>query len=174
MKTINSLLLALLLLVSCHQTNQPQLKDPKKNAQVSACINQATAERILGQSAKLTKSTSERTAEAMVYKCTYTALAPDPKSNRQVNLYYHFEVYNDAATASKAYRGVLNSNADIAGVKTLERFGDEASFYSDNENFCMVIARKGNNMLRIKLNKLTAKSSPDELQKVAKIIIDNA
>lgn len=174
MKPIYSLLFALFILASCQQTSQSQSATSKNNGQVSACINQATAERILGQTAKLTKSTSERTSEAMVYKCTYTALTPDPKSNRQVNLYYHFDVYNDVATASKAYRGVLSSNADMPGVKTLENFGDEASFHSDNENFCMIIARKGNKMLRIKLNKLTVKSSPDELQKVAKIIIDNA
>lgn len=174
MKPIYSLLLALLLFASCQQTGQSQSATSKNKVQVSACINQATAERILGQSAKLTQSTSERKPEAMVYRCTYTALTPDPKSNRQVNLYYHFEVYNDIAEASKAYRGILNSNGDMPSLKTLENFGDEAWIDSDNENFCMIVARKGNKMLRIKLNKLTVKSSPTELQKVAKIIIDNA
>ena len=158
---------------SCQQASQSQTSATKP-AQVSACINKSTAEKIMGQSAKLTQNSTERKPMLMSYKCTYTALQPDAKSNRPIALYYQFDAYDTEAEASKTYKGILESNRQMEGLKILEGFGDEAYSHSDKQNFCMVIARKGSKLLRIKLNKLTEKSSVAELERIAKIVINNS
>ncbi|HSZ86981.1 MAG TPA: hypothetical protein VK787_13190 [Puia sp.] len=133
----------------------------KKN---NICIAQTDAEKILGQPAQLTQNSSEVKNGIDQQKCTYTANA---KENKISNLYFMFEKYNNAKSAHKAYQNILSQNANMQELKRIENIGDEAFIHTDDANFLMIICRKENKMLRLKVNKLTSTTSIDEMKKTA-------
>ena len=51
--------------------------------------------------------------------------------------------------------------------------GDEALQHSDNENFNMIIVRKGNKIVRLKVNKITGLTSAAALLATAEKITDS-
>ena len=53
------------------------------------------------------------------------------------------------------------------GIKTLKNMGDEAYFHTDNQNFYFIMARKGNRMIRMKVNKVTSKTSLEQFYAAA-------
>lgn len=78
-----------------------------------------------------------------------------------------FESYKDESAANKKFDEMYSGNASMPGFEKLEKYGDEAFYHSDDKNFGLIIARKGNEMIRIKVNKTTAKYSKKELLKTA-------
>jgi hypothetical protein len=130
------------------------------------CLIQSDAERILGQPAQPTERSSVQEGSIVKHKCIYRATSPDPKTGRPSNLYYILELYSDAASAHKAYTGMLTANTRMPAQSTIDNMGDEAWLHSDGENFHLLMFRKGNKMVRIKINKVTPATSLDELQNV--------
>ena len=129
------------------------------------------AEKILGQAVKLSDSSFEKKDDLLRYKCTYTALSNDIKTNRTVNLYYLVEQYSNIALAQKAFATIISGNSNMQGQKQLTNLGDEAFIHTDAENFCLIMVRQKDKILRMKINKLTALASLEELKKVTKKII---
>ena len=83
------------------------------------------------------------------------------------------EQYSKELAAKNAYNGIKVANQNHEGVKTLQNIGDEAYFHSDNENFYFILVRKGKLMFRIKVNKITSKTSLDKFHQVSKRIADS-
>lgn len=132
------------------------------------CLSQSEAEKILGQPALLKERTSGTKEGRSEYKCAYMATAPDPKTNVTGNIYYVLEEYNTTVAAASAYMNIVQANRHIPGQTTLKGIGDEAYLHTDDKNFAMIICRKGNKMLRIKINKLTSMTSQEELLRFVK------
>lgn len=153
------------------QQNLNSANQEKETATTNACLAQAEAEKILGQTATLTENSSENKNGITRFGCTYTATATDTKTNKTGNLYYLLEAYKNAEAAEKAYSDILKANENMPGLKELNEMGDQAFFHTDDENFALIISRKKNKMLRIKVNKLTSKTSLDELRNISKAII---
>ncbi|GAB3219749.1 hypothetical protein [Spirosoma arcticum] len=129
------------------------------------------AERILGESCQLKESVSSLENGGHKYKSTYTANSTDEKIYKRVALNFIFESYGAEIDAKKTFETFKESNQSYAGFEILANLGDEAFFHSDNKNFYLVIARKGNEMIRLKVNKITAKTSLTELKKIASDVI---
>ncbi|MEW6469779.1 MAG: hypothetical protein AB1458_12685, partial [Bacteroidota bacterium] len=129
------------------------------------------AEKTLGQPCQLSDSSTQRTATALLYKCSYKA--DTTVKGKTGNIYLMIERYDKQADAQQKYSSIKKSNADHQGVKTLSGLGDEAYFHSDEENFCFIMARKGNYVLTMKVNKLTALTSVSEFNSIAKRIASN-
>jgi len=135
-------------------------------------LTKVDAEKILGQRATLTDSMSTNKNNVEAYQCTYTADEIDTHTGKLGAVYFMLERYKDPATAKERYHSFKTSNQNSVGFKIINDIGDEAWFHTDDENFCLIIVRKNDKMLRMKVNKLTSKTSPDAFTQIAKVITD--
>jgi hypothetical protein len=124
------------------------------------------AQRILGETCHLKESGNEEKIGGHRYKSTHIG-----NSSSNHALYFIFESYEDELTAKKIFEDFKNSNHSLEDFEMINNLGDEAFFHTDKANFGLVIARKGNEMVRLKVNKLNANISISELKKVAADII---
>jgi hypothetical protein len=86
---------------------------------------------------------------------------------------YVLEEFQNADSSRKAYANILAQNENMLGSKKFNEIGDQAFLHTDNENFLMIISRKDNKILRLKVNRrLTSMTSLNELQNVSKAIIE--
>lgn len=125
------------------------------------------AERIMGEGMYLSDSSTTPQSEAWVYQSVFSATA---KRDSKADVYYMFEQYSDSLTAHKVYAAIKKSN-EKNGIETLQGMGDEAYYHTDGTNFCFLLVRKGNKMVRMKVNKLTEKTSREIFLEVGKRII---
>ena len=124
------------------------------------------AERILGETCELKESGNESKNGVHKYKSTHIG-----QSSANHALYFIFESYENELSAKKTFEDFRLSNQSLRGFETIENIGNEAFFHTDKENFGLIIARKGNEIIRLKVNKLNGKTSISELKKVAADII---
>jgi len=125
------------------------------------------ARNILGQPVKLVENTDTSTGDVLKYKSTYTTLKSDGLSGLTSNLYYAFERYSDTTYAKKIYSDLVQQNKNMPGLNIMPELGDEGFYHSDNQNFQLVIFRKNNQLVRLKVNKITNTTSREALQKTA-------
>ncbi|MDI9879085.1 hypothetical protein [Flectobacillus longus] len=133
-------------------------------------ITQQEATRILGESCELTESTSASKNGGHEYKCKFLTKSSTVDSPQRA-LYFMFESYANDAEAIKMFSEFQKSNQHQSGYEILSSVGEEAFFHSDGKNFCLVIVRKKNEMIRLKVNKFSEKTSITELKAVANDII---
>lgn len=69
------------------------------------------------------------------------------------------EQYGTISSSKNACTSIKEANEKHEGVKVLDGLGDEAYFHSDGQNFYFVLLRKEKKMFRIKLNKITNKTT---------------
>ena len=134
-------------------------------------LTKRDAERILGQTVKLTMAKKEKKDDVVKISITYTGLENEAGSNRQVNLHYSLTKYTDLGLATKAYALILKNNMGMPGQTLIKELGDEALYHSDDKNFSLIIVRKNENLLLIKINKQTKKFAKDELLKITEGIV---
>ncbi len=130
----------------------------------------ADAAKILGEPAQLTDSSTVVNENVATYKCAFFAKSPDEKTGKTGAVYFMFEQYNYIASAAKEYASIKKSNENHQGVRVLQNLGDEAYFHSDEKNFYFILVRKAGKMFRIKVNKITSKTSVDSFNETAKKI----
>lgn len=124
------------------------------------------AERILGETCELKESGNETKNGGHKYKSTHIG-----NSSANHALYFIFESYESELSADKTFDDFKESNQSFQGFENIENIGNEAFFHTDKENFGLIIAREGNEIIRLKVNKLNTKTSISELKKVAADII---
>ncbi len=179
MKTITCFLLTVsATFFACHQpVNKVNIQQSlnltnqeKETAKSYSCLAQTDAEKVLGQTAKLTESSSENKNGVTKFRCTYTANTIDSKTNKTGNLYYLLEEFENADSSEKTYSDILKQNENTPGLKKINNIGDQAFLHTDNENFLIIISREDNKILRLKVNKVTSMTSLNELQNISKTI----
>jgi hypothetical protein len=138
----------------------------KRCAASYECLAQADAERILGLPAKETEHASKEKNGVTQFSCTYTAV--DNATNKTSNLYYLYEQYKSPESAHAAYEGLVSANASMPGQTKIDSIGDETWLHTDRGNFDLVMCRKKNHMVRIKINKITSKTSLQALLQFVK------
>jgi len=151
------LLLAVLSLALSGFKKGSEFVTGKGNEASHECLPQADAERILGLPAKETEHASKEKDGVAQFSCTYTAV--DKTENKTSNLYYVYEQYKSPEAAHAAYAGMVSSNAGMPGQTKIDSIGDETWLHADRGNFDLVMCRKKNYMVRIKINKITSKTS---------------
>jgi len=58
-------------------------------------------------------------------------------------------------------------------MQRITQLGDEAMRHTDIENFDLIIIRKGNKLIRLKINKLTSLTDTSELKMIAKKLTES-
>lgn len=133
-------------------------------------LNLKDAELILGEPAFLADSNAIRLEGGNQYTFTYTAIEQEPQTGKKGNIYYMLEHFDQVSTAQEAYSSIKIANQNHDGIETLQDLGDEGYFHSDGQNFCFILVRKENAMFRMKVNKLTGKTSLAEFNHIAERI----
>jgi len=154
MEKISLILIGLLFTSSLQGTNT--------NSSYEPCLAKADAEKILGLPARQTESETFTKDNVLQHKCSWKATQKDLNSN----LYYLDEHYNNAESAHKVFEEIVVSNRNNPG-QTRPEIGDEAWLHSDGTNFCLLMVRKGNKIIRMKVNKLTKETSIEEMKRIA-------
>lgn len=126
------------------------------------CIAKTDAEKILGFPARQTESTTVSENNVVQHKCSWKATQDDLNSN----LYYSDEQHDNAESAHKVFEDIVVSNSNNPGHSRPD-IGDEAWLHSDGTNFCFLMVRKGNKIIRLKVNRLTKGTSVEEMKRVA-------
>ena len=144
------------------------LKRSKWLIESTKLFSQSDAEMILGEAAHLTDSSTILASDTLTLRAAYSADTKDQETGKTGNIYYLFEQFAKQSIAKKIYTGFRISNANHPGFKILQDLGDEAYYHSDNENFALIIVRKGEKLLRMKVNKLTSKTSLNNFTAIAK------
>lgn len=135
---------------------------PTKNHSDEICIANTDAEKILGFPARQTESTIVSENNVLQHKCSWKATQEDLNTN----LYYIDEQHDNAESAHKVFEDIVVSNRNNPGHSRPD-IGDEAWLHSDGTNFCLLMVRKGNKIIRMKVNRLTEETSVDEMKRVA-------
>ena len=149
----------------------------------STLFTLSDAEKILGEPAHLTDSTSKTQGEnpkfidsmsmvkrdASIYSCGYMANSMDKKSGKTGIVYFVFEQYPQISSAKKVYSFYKRANENAIGFKELHDMGDEA--WSGSSPL-FVYVRKGDKIFVMKVNKMTSLTSLDEFNLIAKKITD--
>lgn len=150
----------------------PEVKvhQPQSPIHPANFFKESDAEKILGEQAHLTDSSSTIKEDTLEYKCTYTANSKDLKTGKTGVVYFLFEQYAKVSIAEEVYSSIRAANENHEGFKVLHDMGDEAYFHSDGQNFYFILVRKGEKMLRMKVNKTTSTTSLDEFNLIAKDI----
>jgi hypothetical protein len=135
-------------------------------------FTESDAEKILGEPVNLTEDSTAVKKDTFEYRSTYTAKNKDQRSGKTGAIYFIIEKYSTASAAHNSYEFIRKLNEKHEGVKILAGFKDEAYFHSDGENFYFILARKGDKMFRIKVNKLTSTTSLEAFNVISKKIAD--
>lgn len=130
------------------------------------------AEKILGEPAHLTDSSFTTQGYPIIYQCAFTADSDDIKAGKTGVIYFMYEQYKEILAARKVYDSIRKANENHEGVKDIHNLGDQAYFHSDGQNFYFIMVRKGDRMIRIKVNKITNTTSLNEFNLVARNITD--
>jgi hypothetical protein len=150
-------------------TKSSQQKDPFFNR---VYFSKSDAEKILGEKAFLSDSSSTIKKDTLERKTAFTAYSRDPKTGKTGIIYFMIEQYSRELSAKQAYNSIKVANENHEGVKLLHAMGDEAYFHSDGKNFYFVLVRKGKLMFRMKVNKITSHTSLSEFNLVSQKISD--
>ena len=130
------------------------------------------AEKIFGEQGKQVENITESRDNVKVFKTAYRANEKDAKSGREINLYFMYEEYKFDSSAMRVYSEIKTSNQTHEGFQIWNGIGDEAYYHTDGANFYFVLARKGSKMIRMKLNRVTSKSSEAEFKKISERIVE--
>lgn len=129
------------------------------------------AERIIGQSSDLTESKTTIKADVKTYQSAYKASNADDRTGKTGNIYYMIEQFNDEMSAHLSYYDIKKAN-EKSGIKNINHLGNEAYFHTDNENFYFIMVRKKNVTIRMKVNRITSRTSREAFDQVAREIVD--
>lgn len=117
------------------------------------------AEQILGEPAILKDSSFTNINNEMKFHKAYRARAAGDSDKQAGNVYFMYEKFTSAHEAVESYQSIFKANADHEGITVLDDPGDESYFHSDGRNFYFILVRKGNKMIRLKVNKITNTTS---------------
>lgn len=125
------------------------------------------AEKIMGEAVRLNDSSSGYASGAYFYKCSYFGISTDSVTGRIGKLYYMYEEYDKESEAHNVYQGFKTANEKNSPLKDLS-FGDEGYYQGPPGPPPFILVRKGNKMLRLKVNKSTSHTSSEGFMDVAK------
>ncbi len=130
-------------------------------------LTKADAEKIMGEPVTLTEEKKEVKDGIIKNSSTYSALHKT-STNSPIALYTNFQEFKDADLAKKAYTAITKSNAQMTGHSSVSGIGDQAWYHTDGVNFGLIMVRKNEKLLIIKVSKTTKTFSRDELMSVCK------
>lgn len=153
---------------------RPSICEKMKPCQLLA---QSDAERMLGQSARLTQDTSELRGDVRQCLCAYKGVSTDPATGHDCQLFFSLEEREanpSAEQASQVLVSTKEANAHDKSIWDLKGVGDEAFLLSNDSNSHLIMARRGAIILRLQVKRAAGAKSSEELkafaEKVSKLL----
>lgn len=131
-------------------------------------LSLSEAEKIMGEPLRLNDSSSGYSGGVYFYKSSYFSNTTD--TNKIGRFYYMYEEYDREADAHNVYQGFKIANEKNSPLTDLS-FGDEGYYQGPPGPPPFILVRKGNKMLRLKINRSTSNTSLDEFMTVSKKIV---
>ena len=125
-------------------------------------VSLSDAKKVRGMHARLTTNATKEKDGVIKHDLAFTGTI-DTNSH----LYVLSAKYTGGAAAHQAYAAIVSANAGMPGQEKLNGIGDEAFFHTDSQHFELLIFRKNDRMVTLKVNRITAKTSVTELRKLA-------
>jgi hypothetical protein len=171
MKNIVILLTSSIILAACYQSSKSNyLENDTSKIKSANLFTLSDAEKILGESAQLTDSSTNSNEGVLTFQLAYKAIAEDSISKKTGTVYFLINEYASPEGAKTRYSTIKKANENH-GIKVIDDLGDEAYFHSDNENFYFIMARKGSKVFNMKVNKITSNTSLEQFNIIAGKII---
>ena len=108
---------------SCNKTStsndngEPCTIQTDSAAIASKLLTLSSAEKIMGEPAKLTCNTFIKKEDTLEYKCDFTAISKDEITGKTGKLYFMYEVYGSVAAAENAYTSIYKPTGDMKVLK---------------------------------------------------------
>lgn len=129
------------------------------------------AEKILGGPVAIMDTITTFESDVLTYKSNHAALELDA-SGQLSNLYFMHEDFPTEAGAMRIYKSLMNSEQSKPGFAQIMGMGDEAYFHEFAGDNCFIMSRKGKQMIRMKVNKVTPATSVTDFKLIANSIIE--
>ena len=139
-------------------------------------LAQSDAERILGQSARLTQDTSRLKGDVRQCLCAYTGVSTDRASGESSLLFFSLEEKEANASAAEARQVLVSTkeaNEHDTEILNLKGIGDEAFLLSNDSNSHLIMARKGAVILRLQVKRAAGSKSLEEIKAFAERVSKN-
>ena len=137
---------------------------------------QADAERILGQSARLTGETSRLKDDVRQCVCAYTGVSTDRASGESSLLFFSLEEKEAQPSAEEAKQVMMSTkkaNEHDTEIVDLKGIGDEAFLLSNDSNSHLIMARRGAIILRLQVKRAAGSKSLEEVKAFAERVSKN-
>ena len=143
-------------------SNQTHVCDRVKPSQL---LTQAIAERMLGQSARLTPDTTTMKGNVRQCMCAYFGVSKDKATGQDSVVYFSLEEKEKMPSPEEARQVLVSTkeaNAHDTEVLDLNGIGDEAFVLGDDPNSHLIMARKGGIIMRLQVKKAVGTTSLEE------------
>jgi hypothetical protein len=151
--------------------SQPAFIDPFTRPQIawrpSLVLNVVEAERILGNQSRLARTTAYQDGAMKGYISDFRDDWLDPETGKTGILYYTYEEYQSAAAARSSLDATLKDNHIDPGNAIRLENGAELDYLAGGDVIRMVMIRKDNHLVSLKVNQVTSRYSLNELKRIA-------
>jgi hypothetical protein len=157
-----SLFVALAVLASAGGcVSQPPFQDPFSRPQIDwkprFVLDVGEAVRILGNESRLEKFTAYLDGETRAYQSSFRDDRPDPATGKTGILGYMYEEYQSAEAARSFLDSTLKANRLSPEHAIRMQGGAELHYFTGGDVIRMVMIRKENRLIRLKVNPVTSR-----------------
>jgi|SRR5215813_1774143 len=148
--------------VTAGSDNQTHVCDRVKPSQL---LTQAIAERMLGQSVRLTPDTNTMKGDVRQCMCAYFGVSKDKATGQDSVIYFSLEEKEKRPSPEEARQVLVSTkeaNAHDTEVLDLGGIGDEAFLLGNDPNSHLIMARKGGIIMRLQVKKAVGTTSLEE------------
>ena|SRR5215475_11956364 len=143
----------------------------------SQLLTPSIAERMLGQTARLTPDTTTIRGNVRQCTCAYVGASKDKATGQDSVVYFSLEEKEKTPSADEAKQVIVSTkeaNAHDTEIVDLNGIGDEAFLLGSDPNSHLIMARKGGIIMRLQVKKSAGTKSLEEskafAQKVFKVL----
>jgi hypothetical protein len=131
----------------------------------SQLLTQTIAERMLGQTARLTPDTTTMKGNVRQCMCAYFGAANDKETGQDSVIYFSLEEKEKTPSPEEAHQLIASTkdeNAHDTEIHDLSGIGDEAFLLGNDPNSHLIMARKGGIIMRLQVKKAAGTKSLEE------------
>jgi hypothetical protein len=131
----------------------------------SQLLTQSVAERMLGQTARLTPDSTTIKGNIRQCTCAYFGVSKDRATGQDSVIYFSLEEKEKMPSAEEARQVLLSTkeaNVHDTDIIDLDGIGDEAFLLGNDSNSHLIMARKGGVIMRLQVKKAVGTKSLEE------------
>ncbi|HKA20120.1 MAG TPA: hypothetical protein VKN18_17660 [Blastocatellia bacterium] len=140
----------------------------------SQLLTQTIAERMLGQTGRLTPDTTTMKGNVRQCACAYFGASKDKETGQDSVVYFSLEEKEKTPSAEEAKQVLVSTkeaNAHDTDIVDLSGIGDEAFLLGNDPTSHLIMARKGGIIMRLQVKKAVGTRSLEESKAFAERVL---